>query len=72
MKNYISTFFSDTNGAEAIEFVAIVIVAAVLIGIIATIGGTMSSKGNDAADQIKNALDSVGTGAPSSTAGQSI
>lgn len=55
MKQYFKDFFSNEDGAETIEFVAILGVAVLLIGVIVKIGTAMKGR----ADTAKDALDNI-------------
>ena len=48
MKNYIKKFFSNEDGAETIEFVAILGVAVGIIAIVVAIGATMQDRASKA------------------------
>lgn len=38
--NYLKSFFCEDDGVETIEFIALIAVAAVLVGVIISIGST--------------------------------
>lgn len=59
---YRKEFLKKEDGIETIEFVALLAVAAVLIGIVAKIGTTLAAKGNAVDGQITDALNQVGGG----------
>ncbi len=59
---YQKKFLENEEGIETIEFVALLAVAAILIGIVAKIGTTLAAKGNAVDGQITDALNAVGGG----------
>ncbi|WP_342980494.1 MULTISPECIES: hypothetical protein [unclassified Ruminococcus] len=53
MRKYLKIFMSNEDGIETIEFIGLVAVAAILIGVIVTIGTRMKTT----ADKANSALD---------------
>ena len=45
MRKYLKIFMSNEDGIETIEFIGLVAVAAILIGVIVTIGTRMKTTG---------------------------
>ena len=56
MNKYINEFFKEEEGIETIEFIGLVAVAAVLIGIVVTIGQMMSETAGKAQGTMQNKL----------------
>ena len=54
--NYLKSFFCEDDGVETIEFIALIAVAAVLVGVIISIGSTMTSSAKSAQDDMSSAL----------------
>ena len=54
--NYLKTFFCEDDGVETIEFIALIAVAAVLVGVIISIGSTMTSSAKSAQEDMSSAL----------------
>ena len=54
--NYLKSFFCEDDGVETIEFIALIAVAAVLVGVIISIGSTMTSSANSAQEDMSSAL----------------
>ena len=86
MKKFFSSFVTEEDGIETIEFIALVAVAAILIGVIVTIGTRMNTTAGRANTELDTRMGEVeglfgggsgegdGTAAaakPSQTVGQS-
>lgn len=56
MKKYFYSFVKEEEGIETIEFIALLAVAAVLIGIVTAIGTKLSTAGTAIESQIDGAL----------------
>ena len=54
--NYLKSFFCEDDGVETIEFIALIAVAAVLVGVIISIGSTMTSSAKSAQEDMSSAL----------------
>ena len=54
--NYLKSFFCVDDGVETIEFIALIAVAAVLVGVIISIGSTMTSSAKSAQEDMSSAL----------------
>ena len=54
--NYLKSFFFEDDGVETIEFIALIAVAAVLVGVIISIGSTMTSSAKSAQEDMSSAL----------------
>lgn len=54
--NYLKIFFCEDDGVETIEFIALIAVAAVLVGVIISIGSTMTSSAKSAQEDMSSAL----------------
>ena len=54
--NYLKSFFCEDDGVETIEFIALIAVAAVLVGVIISIGSTMTSSAKSAQEVMSSAL----------------
>ena len=54
--NYLKSFFCKDDGVETIEFIALIAVAAVLVGVIISIGSTMTSSAKSAQEDMSSAL----------------
>ena len=54
--NYLKSFFCEDDGVETIEFIALIAVAAVLVGVIILIGSTMTSSAKSAQEDMSSAL----------------
>ena len=54
--NYLKSFFCEDDGVETIEFIALIAVAAVLVGVIISIGSTMTSSAKSAQEDMRSAL----------------
>lgn len=54
--NYLKSFFCEDDGVETIEFIALIAVAAVLVGVIISIGSTMTSSAKSAEEDMSSAL----------------
>ena len=54
--NYLKSFFCEDDGVEKIEFIALIAVAAVLVGVIISIGSTMTSSAKSAQEDMSSAL----------------
>lgn len=54
--NYLKSFFYEDDGVETIEFIALIAVAAVLVGVIISIGSTMTSSAKSAQEDMSSAL----------------
>ena len=54
--NYLKSFFCEDDGVETIEFIALIAVAAVLVGVIISIGSTMTSSAKSAQEDVSSAL----------------
>ena len=52
--NYLKSFFCEDDGVETIEFIALIAVAAVLVGVIISIGSTMTSSAKSAQEDMGN------------------
>lgn len=59
MKKYVKDFIKQEDGIETIEFIALLAVAAVLIGIVTAIGTKLSTAGSAIEGQIDGALNSL-------------
>lgn len=59
MKQYIREFIQEEDGIETIEFIALLAVAAVLIGIVTAIGTKLSTAGTAIEGQIDGALNGL-------------
>lgn len=57
MKKYMNLFLNDEDGVETIEFIALVAVAAVLIGIVIAIGQKMKGTAQGAKGKIESSLE---------------
>ena len=53
---YLKSFFCEDYGVETIEFIALIAVAAVLVGVIISIGSTMTSSAKSAQEDMSSAL----------------
>lgn len=60
MKKYLESFVREDEGVETIEFIGLVAVAAVLIGVVATIGGKMKNTANSAQGAMDGAIQQLG------------
>lgn len=56
LKKYFNSFLKEEDGAEIVEYLAIIVVAAALIVVIAAVGVKMQKAGTDASDSIDKAL----------------
>ena len=54
--NFLKSFFCEDDGVETIEFIALIAVAAVLVGVIISIGSTMTSSAKSAQEDMSSAL----------------
>ena len=54
--NYLKSFFCEDDGVETIEFIALIAVAEVLVGVIISIGSTMTSSAKSAQEDMSSAL----------------
>ena len=54
--NYLKSFFCEDDGVETIEFIALIAVAAVIVGVIISIGSTMTSSAKSAQEDMSSAL----------------
>ena len=54
--NYLKSFFCEDDGVETIEFIALIAVAAVLVGVIISIGSTMTRSAKSAQEDMSSAL----------------
>lgn len=54
--NYLKSFFCEDDGVETIEFIALIAVAAVLVGVIISIGSTMTNSAKSAQEDMSSAL----------------
>ena len=54
--NYLKSFFCEDDGVETIEFIDLIAVAAVLVGVIISIGSTMTSSAKSAQEDMSSAL----------------
>ena len=54
--NYLKSFFCEDDGVETIEFIALIAVAAVLVGVIISIGSTMTCSAKSAQEDMSSAL----------------
>ena len=61
MKDYMKCFIKQEDGVETIEFIGLVAVAAVLIGVIVSIGSKMATSATDSEAELNSALDSLKT-----------
>ena len=61
MKKYLSSFIHEDDGIETIEFIGLVAVAAVLIGVVITIGGRMKTTADTYSDELNTKLEELGT-----------
>lgn len=56
---YLKSFVKEENGIETIEFIGLVAVAAILIGVIVTIGTRMKSTADTASDSLDASMGEV-------------
>ena len=54
--NYLKSFFCEDDGVETIDFIALIALAAVLVGVIISIGSTMTSSAKSAQEDMSSAL----------------
>lgn len=59
MKNKLINFIKDEDGAETIEFIGLICVAAALIVVIINIGSSISEYAHNAQNTMETELDSV-------------
>ena len=57
--NYVKSFIKSEGGIETIEFIGLVAVAAILIGVIVTIGTRMNTTAGNAKDSLSTSMDKV-------------
>ena len=59
MKKYLKDFFTENEGVETIEFIALIAVAAALVVAIAGIGAKMTGKADGISTDLDTALDNI-------------
>lgn len=59
MRKYLKNFMGNEDGIETIEFIGLVAVAAILIGVIVTIGTRMKSTADTANNALDNSMSQV-------------
>ena len=57
--SYMDKFVKDENGIETIEFIGLVAVAAILIGVIVAIGTRMNTTAGNAKDSLNTSMNQV-------------
>lgn len=61
MSKYVKQFIKEEEGIETIEFIGLVAVAAVLIGVIATLGKSMKDRVTASQQKMDNAFTNLDT-----------
>lgn len=69
--NYMKKFIKDEGGIETIEFIGLVAVAAILIGVIVTIGTRMNTTAGNAKDSLDTSMGKVDSMIEGSGSGKS-
>lgn len=59
MKKYLKSFVKEDEGIETIEFVGLVAVAAILIGVVVQIGTKMNATAGKAKDKLDSSMGEV-------------
>lgn len=57
--NYVKSFIKSESGIETIEFIGLVAVAAILIGVIVTIGTRMKDTADNAQGSLEGSMDEL-------------
>lgn len=57
--NYVKSFIKSESGIETIEFIGLVAVAAILIGVIVTIGTRMKGTADNAQSSLEGSMDEL-------------